>query len=151
MFVECALNSCSPSSAKLMVVKKGQMKETKKKKLTETLSKRLKQSVTGKKLKDELNDSEMLPLLSDTGGKNVGIKNICKKKQTKEQRTSDDCDGASPGLPVCRSRSKDPLFPGSRRLDEKRKKQIEARKLRRQRHKVCSFLQNGDGEDLIFL
>lgn len=118
LFIE---SSSSPPTEKIKKVKKGQLKETQKQKLAEvSLSKKFKQSLTVKKLKDKLNDSETLSLLAG---------NDSSLAAASEAAESDDAVSSTRRG----SRLKQPIF----RVDERRQQRIEARRLRRQRQKVA--------------
>lgn len=178
----------SSDSVKLKV-QKGPLKETKKRKLAETVSKRiskkLKHGVTVKKCRKELSDLETLSLLSP--GKSLG--DVRRKKKatrrssisfgdnsvqyfdnkdpvTAVESSSDSphvntsseskhasdttSDGSvvfstasvasdsSPSISLS-SRMNKPLLIPKYRVDEKRKQQMEARRLRRQRSKVSKI------------
>ena len=151
----------SPSSTKLRKVKKkgGKLKETKKPKLTETVSKKLskkyKQTLTSKKCREQLDSSGTVSLLPSSSDSDGGV---CAHKKSKKKRPSISFGGSSvlhydTGSPLNvstdshgnsspgRGLLKEPLIRKNKMVGGgKRERLLAARRLRRQKRKVPPLL-----------
>ena len=119
-------------------------------KVSKRLAKKLKHKLTTKQLKQKIGDFETLSLVSssdttsDETSKNTK-KSLRKKKQrgtvsehsTRDKETAQEGATSSSSSEVLGNEQKPLLKPGNyKSADEKRKKQNEARRLRRQKRKV---------------
>lgn len=144
---------CShPGTEKLRRVRRGQLKETKKPKLakkvsSERLADKFKKKLTVKKLAQEVySDSDSLPLLSPVKSPEaIPASRRTLKKKTKH-RASSAKEDTVPLLQDEGSDSEEDLLEeandadlsdgGTKPIDEKRQRRLEARRLRRQKRKV---------------